>query len=241
MKAIDLVSTDLLARGGDQRSERIAHQVLEYIELNKLLPGDRLPPERDLARNLQVSRPSMREALRILQAQGRVEIRHGQGTFVAQPQTTRQLQAALLTADVGIEELFEMRQVFEIPAAGWAANRRSKEQLRLMRSTLNQLNQLAQQTPIDFEVLQKLDAEFHLRIVEAAANRFLNQSVGVLQAMLNTSMETTLRLPGRIEQSKHDHEEIFAAIESGDAEAAERAAALHIMGAYHASGNAYQK
>jgi GntR family transcriptional repressor for pyruvate dehydrogenase complex len=241
MKAIDLLTSEALSLGGDQRSERIANQVLEFIEINKLVPGDRLPPERDLARNLQVSRPSMREALRILQAQGRVEIRHGQGTFVAQPQTTRQLQAALLTTDVGIEELFEMRQVFEIPAAGWAANRRSKEQLRLMRSTLNQLNQLAQQELIDFEVLQKLDAEFHLRIVEAAANRFLNQSVGVLQAMLNTSMETTLRQPGRIEQSRHDHEAIFAAIEAGDAQGAERAAALHIMGAYHASGNSQPK
>lgn len=241
MKAVEISGTELLSRGGDQRSERIAQQVLEYVELNKLIPGDRLPPERDLARNLQVSRPSMREALRILQAQGRVEIRHGQGTFVAQPQTTRQLQAALITLDVGVEELFEMRQVFEIPAAGWAANRRTKEQLRLMRSTLNQLNLLAQQVPTDYDVLQKLDAEFHLRIVEAAANRFLNQSVGVLQAMLNTSMETTLRLPGRIEESRHDHEEIFAAIESGDAEAAERAAALHIMGAYHASGSAQRQ
>lgn len=238
MKAVELLNAELMAKGGDQRSERIAQQVLDYVEINKLTPGDRLPPERDLARSLQVSRPSMREALRILQAQGRVEIRHGQGTFVAQPQTTRQLQAALLTADVGIEELFEMRQVFEIPAAGWAANRRTKEQLRLMRSTLNQLNLLAQQVPADYDVLQKLDAEFHLRIVEAAANRFLNQSVGVLQAMLNTSMETTLRLPGRLEVSRHDHEAIFAAIESGDAQAAERAAALHIMGAYHASGSA---
>lgn len=241
MKAVEISGSELLSRGGDQRSERIALQVLEYVELNKLIPGDRLPPERDLARNLQVSRPSMREALRILQAQGRVEIRHGQGTFVAQPQTTRQLQAALITLDVGVEELFEMRQVFEIPAAGWAANRRTKEQLRLMRSTLNQLNLLAQQVPTDYDVLQKLDAEFHLRIVEAAANRFLNQSVGVLQAMLNTSMETTLRLPGRIEESRHDHEKIFAAIESGDAEAAERAAALHIIGAYHASGSAQRQ
>jgi GntR family transcriptional repressor for pyruvate dehydrogenase complex len=238
MKAVDTISADLIGRNGDQRSERIAQQVLEYIDLNKLSPGDRLQPERDLARSLQVSRPSMREALRILQAQGKVEIRHGQGTFVAQPQTTRQLQAALLTTDVGIDELFEMRQVFEIPAAGWAASRRTKEQLRLMRSTLNQLNLLAQQIPADYDVLQKLDAEFHLRIVEAAANRFLNQSVGVLQTMLNTSMETTLRLPGRIEESRHDHEAIFAAIEAGDTEAAEKAAALHITSAYHASGRA---
>jgi|694.fasta_scaffold34537_7 GntR family transcriptional repressor for pyruvate dehydrogenase complex len=238
MKAIDLLATDLMFSHGDQRSERIAQQVVDYIDLNKLHAGDRLPPERDLARNLQVSRPSMREALRILQAQGKVEIRHGQGTFVAQPQTAKKLQAALLTADIDIEELFEMRQVFEIPAAGWAANRRTKEQLRLMRSTLNQLNLLGQEALPDYDVLQKLDAEFHLRIVEAASNRFLNQSVGVLQTMLNKSMETTLRLPGRIEESRHNHEDIFAAIEAGDAEAAERAAAMHIMGAYHASGSA---
>lgn len=241
MKALELILDGHLNKPGDQRSGRIASQVIDYIDLNKLSPGDRLPPERDLAKNLQVSRPSMREALRVLQAQGKVEIRHGQGTFVSQPQATRHLQAALLSADIGIEELFEMRQVFEIPAAGWAANRRTKEQLRLMRSTLNQLNLLGQQVPADYEVMQKLDAEFHLRIVEAGANRFLNQSVGVLQTMLNTSMETTLRLPGRIEISRHDHEEIFAAIEAGDAAAAERATALHIMGAYHASGSARTK
>ena len=65
-----------------QRAARIATQLMELIELQKLLPGDKLPPERQLADLLEVSRPSLREALHILQAQGLVQIKHGQGTYV---------------------------------------------------------------------------------------------------------------------------------------------------------------
>ena len=68
-----------------QRAARIATQLMELIELQKLLPGDKLPPERQLADLLEVSRPSLREALHILQAQGLVQIKHGQGTFVQEP------------------------------------------------------------------------------------------------------------------------------------------------------------
>ena len=64
-----------------QRAARIATQLVELIELQKLNPGDRLPPERALADLLEVSRPSLREALHILQAQGLVQIRHGHGNY----------------------------------------------------------------------------------------------------------------------------------------------------------------
>ena len=68
-----------------QRAARIATQLMELIELQKLSPGDKLPPERQLADLLEVSRPSLREALHILQAQGLVQIKHGQGTYVQEP------------------------------------------------------------------------------------------------------------------------------------------------------------
>ena len=65
-----------------QRAARIATQLVELIEIQNLKPNDRLPSERTLAELLAVSRPSLREALHILQAQGLVQIKHGQGTFV---------------------------------------------------------------------------------------------------------------------------------------------------------------
>jgi len=71
----------IVAAVAPQRAARIATQLIELIDLQKLNPGDRLPPERQLADLLEVSRPSLREALHILQAQGLVQIKHGQGTF----------------------------------------------------------------------------------------------------------------------------------------------------------------
>jgi len=65
-----------------QRAARIATQLMDLIEIQKLSPGDKLPPERQLADLLEVSRPSLRESLHFLQAQGLVQIKHGQGTYV---------------------------------------------------------------------------------------------------------------------------------------------------------------
>ena len=75
-----MVNNSAATQLAPQRAAKIAKQLTELIELQNLNPGDRLPPERQLAELLEVSRPSLREALHILQAQGLVHIRHGQGT-----------------------------------------------------------------------------------------------------------------------------------------------------------------
>ena len=100
-----------------QRAARIATQLIELIELQKLLPGDKLPPERQLADLLEVSRPSLREALHILQAQGLVQIKHGQGTYVQEPVVAQELRASVMTKTHGLNELFDAREVLEVPAS----------------------------------------------------------------------------------------------------------------------------
>ena len=109
-----------------QRAARIATQLMELIELQKLLPGDKLPPERQLADLLEVSRPSLREALHILQAQGLVQIKHGQGTFVQEPVVAQELRASVMTKTHGLNELFDAREVLEVPASKWAAEKASR-------------------------------------------------------------------------------------------------------------------
>ena len=106
-----------------QRAARIATQLVELIDLQKLSPGDRLPPERQLADLLEVSRPSLREALHILQAQGLVQIKHGQGTFVQEPIVAQELRASMMATTHGLNELFDARQVLEVPASKWAAEK----------------------------------------------------------------------------------------------------------------------
>ena len=214
-----------------KRASRIATQLVELIELQKLLPGDKLPPERQLAELLEVSRPSLREALHILQAQGVVQIKHGQGTFVQEPVVAQELRASVMTKTHGLNELFDAREVLEVPAAKWAAEKATKEDIRLLRATLNQIDMITSIKPIDFDQLQALDAKFHLSIVGIAGNPFINQTLNVLQDVMRMSMETTLRLPGRSEISRNQHIEILAAIESGNGELASKLTLQHISGA----------
>jgi GntR family transcriptional repressor for pyruvate dehydrogenase complex len=84
-------------------------------------------------------------------------------------------------------------------------------------------------------VLRDLDAAFHMRIVEAADNRFLRQTLGVLQEMLATSMETTLLIPGRLAKSRAEHERILEAVRRADSTAARNAARRHIRSAQTAA------
>jgi GntR family transcriptional repressor for pyruvate dehydrogenase complex len=215
----------------EQRASRIATQLIELIELQKLLPGDKLPPERQLSDLLAVSRPSLREALHILQAQGIVHIKHGQGTFVQEPLVAQELRASMMSTTHGLNELFDAREVLEVPASKWASKKATKEDIRLLRATLNQIDTVTATEPIDYDQLQSLDAKFHLTIVEIAGNRFINQTLNVLQDVMKMSMETTLKVAGRSEISRIEHNEILEAIENGDGDFAAKLTLKHITGA----------
>lgn len=216
-------------------SDRIVAQIERLISEESLKPGDRLPSEREMAELLGVSRPSVREAVRMLEARGRLKVRHGNGVFVEAPRSQRELQDALGETELTLNELYAMREVLEVPAAAWAAESASTEPLVAIRAALDQLNDaiLAGAHP---DRLRQLDAAFHQAIAVVAGNRFLRQTSHVLHNMVLAGMQTTLLIPGRIEVARRDHERIYAAISAGDPAAARRAARAHIRGA-HAAAN----
>lgn len=216
-------------------SDLIARRILELIASDRLRPGDRLPPERDLAAKLGTSRPSLREALRSLKAQGVVDIRHGSGVFVAEPAMTRSLREALVAQEVSLSELFDMREALELPAAGWAARHHDPGKLAAVQQAFDILMAASLEDEVEWDRLRDLDAAFHLCIVQAAGNRFMTQTLGVLHEILSRGMETTLRVPGRLEKSRADHERILDAVLAGDAAGARRAVATHIQGARKAA------
>lgn len=216
-------------------SERIVAQVERMLVDERLRPGDRLPSEREMAALLGVSRPSLREAVRILQAQGRLVVKHGQGVFVAELRSEQELRAALRQAEHSLNELFAMREVLEVPAAGWAAERAEPGDLQSLRAVLDELDRSFEEHPPDFTRLASQDAQFHLGIAQLAGNRFLQQTSHVLHDILLSGMETTLLIPGRREKSRREHGRILAALEAGDATAAKRAARLHIRSAHGAA------
>jgi GntR family transcriptional regulator, transcriptional repressor for pyruvate dehydrogenase complex len=216
-------------------SERIVSQIEQLLTSGELKPGDRLPSEREMAQLLGASRPSLREAIRILQTRGRLLVKHGQGVFVTEPQSTQALRAAFTNAEISLYELFDMREVLEVPAAGWAAEKVTEDQIGHLRSILDQLDAAFDADPEDFQTLAQLDASYHLAIADIARNRFLKQTSHVLHDILMSGMKTTLLIPGRREKSKGEHERILAALEAGDPPAARRAAKAHIRSAHRAA------
>ncbi len=190
--------------------------LLDYIERSDLKAGDKLESERELARILGISRPSLREAIQVLQAQGRVMVKHGVGVFVRDEVTGEKMKDAYLAQSHTIEELFQMREILEAPAVEWAAERRTEKQLVEIKRAFNRLTEELNREPIDFDRVRELDMEFHLEIVRSAQNRFLNQTLGTLQEIMRHSMDNTLKLPGRIDQSEAEHRIILEAIEKRD-------------------------
>lgn len=214
-------------------TDRIAERIDTLISRQEMDQGARLPSEREMARMLGVSRPALREAVKVLEARGRLVVRHGQGVFVGSGETDP-LRSGLLGVEVNLAELYAMREVLEVPAASWAAGRANPEEIAALSDAL-ELEEQARVDPIDYERLKKLDADFHLRIVELAKNRFLSRTLGILQEMISAGMETTLIIPGRVGQARRDHRAIFEAISRQDPEAAGAAALAHIQGARDAA------
>lgn len=224
--------TDLwhpVGRGGSLY-ELIAAEIERLIEAEHLRPGDRLPPERQLAGLLHVSRSSLREAIKMLEARGRVEVRHGRGITIHDPEPDR-LAWAYLQRGVGLRELFAMREVLEVPAAGWAARSAGDTGHKAITLAWEEVDRASRRTPLDWRELQRLDQAYHLAIASAAGNRFLSRTLEVLQEMLASGMETTLRIPGRLERSREDHRRINGAILARDSREARTAMRSHIRGA----------
>jgi GntR family transcriptional repressor for pyruvate dehydrogenase complex len=211
--------------------------LLEYIDRENLSPGDRLTPERELAKKLGISRPSLREAIQVLQTQGRLMVRHGIGVFLVEDQQAEKIRESLRAAHHSVEELFQMREILEAPAVEWAAERRTGVQLDAIKNAAAELNSAVRESTIDFDKVRVLDMNFHLTIVKSAQNQFLNQTLGTLQEIMHKSMDNTLKLPGRIDASEHEHGVILDAIEKRDALTARLMIIQHI----HNARDAWQK
>ena len=114
---------------------RIAEQIARLIKRGEYKPGARLPPERDLATMLKVSRPSVREALIALEVEGYVDVRVGSGVYVAKAGGLR-TKAARLAADAGPFELISARRLLESECAALAARNASPAQIKRMRAAV---------------------------------------------------------------------------------------------------------
>ena len=208
--------------------------IIDHIQENQMEVGARLPPERKLADQLNISRASLREAVRVLAAQGVLDVRHGSGIFVNDPSPLKHTLHQNLPSPVGISEMLAMREVLEVPAAGWAAKHATGQEIAALIDLVDRMDDAAGRQQIDYDSLSKHDRNFHALIAKAARNPFLSEVSSILRGMLMVSMETTLSIPGRARQASGEHRAIIAAIASKNPAAARAAMRKHIRGVENA-------
>ena len=206
---------------------QIADQIRTLIADSEFTPGARLPPERDLARQLRVSRPSVREALIALEVEGLLDVRVGSGIYVSGPEP-RQNAALALEGASGPFEVIRARWMIEGECAALAAKNASPAQLRAIRKAHADYVAASRSDHNPLSV----DRAFHISIAEASGNSALvlvvqtlwDQRVGPLYRAL----ETKLEYPLMAAETLKEHRAIVEAIAKGDARAARSAMRRHM-------------
>jgi DNA-binding FadR family transcriptional regulator len=210
--------------------EAVVEQVRTAVDLALLAPGDRLPPERELAALFDVSRPTVREALRVLAMSGYVGIRRGSagGAYVLErPRTDHadRVREALSARRHELGALLEWRRVVEAEAAALAATRISDDQLRALRARLVESGGRLVRS---HGLWRAADSRFHIAIAEATGNPYVLDTVRKVRAQLAHALDALILLRLTIEPAAaHEHEAILAALQARDPDMAKATAALH--------------
>lgn len=225
-------------------ADAIAEHLQQIIFEGTLKPGDRLLPERELATKLDVSRPTLREALDKLIAQGLLTT-NAQGTaFVSTDigKTLRDPLAALFdTPQAGVDCL-ELRLVVETAAAGFAADRASEIDRRVIHERFEAM--VAAHEEQDVDKISVSDAEFHFAVYEATHNvamiHFMRSLETLLRSNIRINRKNLYERRAQKDSQLREHQAIHDAIMEGSAERAREAARLHMMTAIDTQRGIYE-
>lgn len=207
--------------------EQIAARLLLMLKEKQLRPGDKLPPERELAAMMQVSRPSLREALRALSMMNVLEIRQGAGTFVSslEPELlVEHLDFVLSLDDSTFIKLFEARKILEVGIVALAAERITAEELVELEVGLIK----SQEAVDDPGAFLQADVDLHKKITQAAQNPILTRIIDSIGRLSFASRQRTVEISGIREQTIEDHRAIVGALKGRDPEAAQQAMLQHL-------------
>jgi len=207
-------------------SEEIAHRLIDGILRGRFRFGERLPPERELARYMNVGRPTLREALRVLNMLGLVDVRHGEGTFVVDNHAdflSRAFSWTVLLDSQSIDELIDTRVAVESMLAELAAQRADPKEIDELRSLV------ARMRVGGTDYKSKADLDFHLVIAKAARNLTLSRTLFAIQSLLKQWIDRALNASQGSHAAIYDqHCAILQALEARDPMAASEAMRAHV-------------
>ncbi|WP_088227976.1 FadR/GntR family transcriptional regulator [Desulfosporosinus sp. FKB] len=224
-----------MARDGRSLAEDVAEDILAMITIDKKFSiGDKLPNENELAGKLQVSRTTLREAIRILIAHNVLEIQRGKGTYVKDNLDLNKAYGLkeLSAFKPDIQDLYEMRLIFEPQSAYYAAKRATDKELE----RILYYGKLEEELIIKKEDRTEVEQAFHQAIAKATHNEFMNQLMPVLYQAINKGVPLSDTNEEMIRNTLNDHRIIMEFLAARDAEGAKTAMKLHIIHAMRGFG-----
>lgn len=211
-------------------TDEAIEKIKEMIVSGELTPGSRLPPEKDLAERLGLSRSSMREAVKALEVIRVLDVRRGDGTYVTSLEPELLLEAISFVVDLhddhSLLEIFQVRRMLESQASGIAAARASDDDVRILEDEIASAAGVT-----DIETLVEHDLRFHTAIVELAGNRYLSSLIASLSSQtVRARVWRGLTESGAAERTVREHAGIAEAIAAHDVELASALTTAHISG-----------
>lgn len=211
-------------------SEEVVTRLREMIQRGELNHGDRLPPERDLAKLLGVSRPTLRAGIRSLAAVGVLQSKQGAGTFVVEAEKSPSLDSSSLRMMAALHgftsaEMFEARISLEMSIAGLAAERATSEQMTLMSEEIAGMFATLDE-PEQFLVH---DMNFHQTVAAASGNRILTSLMNMIAKILFEARSKTVKRATDLKESAEMHRSIYRAIRKRNSEAARETMRDHLL------------
>jgi len=204
--------------------EVIVEQLCSHIADNAMVPGDRLPAERELAASLGVSRASLSQALVALEVQGVLSVRHGDGAVLVRRPTEERVITALREHADRLPDIIEAREALEVKLAGLAAERRTDAEMAPIDSALAMME--SEIAAGDRGVVG--DERFHEAITTAAHSSLLAKLMHEISGLIRETRIESLSQTERPRASLEGHKTIADAVRRQDSVAAARAMAAHI-------------
>src|SRR6267154_317655 len=212
--------------------DRVVQKIQEQILSGRLAVGTKLPPERELAERLGVSRTVLREAVRVLSAKGLLETCHGVGTTVRALTREEMLEPLNLFLrswgrDVSLNHLHQVRSLLEVENIGLAAEQASEEDIRDLRRILEEM-EAAKEDPLLFAAK---DSDFHTRLAQTAHNPLLTLLLDSIHDLMVGIRELVAHESGLVERVMPAHIEMLDCIVMRDAKRARQAMRAHLLAA----------
>jgi DNA-binding FadR family transcriptional regulator len=216
--------------------EKIVDQIQDLFVAGKLRPGDKLPPERELAEMFGVSRTAVRDAVNTLREKGLVQVISGKGTFITDITTNgselvRDSLSLIVKTDrdTALAHLIQVRAIMEPGIAALAAEMATEEDIQLLRQAVDEMDAILAEAELDVERFVEADLKFHHALAAATRLRLIFVLLRPIVDLFREQLAMMGPIAGAQERGQYHHKRILEAVQQRDPAAAQQAMVAHLQ------------